>query len=249
MRILTIAAALMGMLVCLCFPASAAMSFWSDDLESGSGNWTVYPDCSPLLCVTTSTDSNCNHTADGSAGLKIQSKGDRVYHDLDLGAYAGSTLVLSAWLYDEGVDQETVFDIRDAGNNQVLGMGKSILNGDPTTYASFYQCRALRNADGQVGVNWANTSILRSVGWHQFTIMQYRGDDAGTAKYYIDGDLGYTATGLLDYDLNRIVLGTGWGTSPATGYIDDISVAVPEPGSLLALAFGLIPLGLRRRRR
>lgn len=251
MRIAVIVAALIGLLGLLCLPAGAATLLWSDDLESGSANWTTYPGCTAMPYATTATNPTCNHTPGGAAGFKFESTANRAYHNLDLGAYAGSTLILSAWIYDDGRDTDAVFDIRDADNNQVLGMGKDILNGDPSTYVSVYQCRALRNPDGQVGLNWVNTSIARSTGWHQFTVIQYRGSDAGKAEYYVDGALGYTATGILDYEVNQIVIGTGWNASPASGYIDDISVSalVPEPASWLTLGLGLIPLALRRRAR
>jgi hypothetical protein len=85
--------------------ATAQTPLWTDDLEQGSGNWTIYsfpgaPACTSLQYVSTATDPNCNHTPGGSYGLAMTAASDRVIHDVDLSAYPGASLRLSLWFYD-----------------------------------------------------------------------------------------------------------------------------------------------------
>jgi len=226
---------------------NAEIVVFSDDLENGSSNWTTYPGSSPLEYVSTLTDPNANRTPGGSYGLKLSDPNDRVYHDVDLTAYPDASVRFSLWFYDT-MDRRpfsfSPFDIRTASASQVLGLG--------VHYSSnFYRARLLRTADGSAAPNWVNTTIPRSVGWHHFEIIQYRGDQAGTVEYYVDGILGYQTTNAFDATLNRIVLGLGWpGNLYQEGYVDDISysVIVPEPHSLLLATLFALSLGIGRHR-
>ncbi len=192
---------------------------WSDDLENGSASWITYPSCTPLQCVSTDNDPNCNHTAGGAHGLKITSPLDRVYRDLSPGDWTSGSVMASAWLYDDGTANICIFDLREPGATQVLGIGKYY--GDQ----SKYQCRVLTAGGGGGGVNWVNTSVARSVGWHRFDICQYRGTGKKVA-FAVDGVVGYETTNALDEDLSRIVVGFGWsGAADSSGYVDDISVS------------------------
>lgn len=174
---------------------------------------------------------------------------DRVYHDVNLGAFAGRSVRLSLWFYDV-LDTRPYsfepFDIRNAETTQVLGVGA-----DYSGYV--YKCRVLTAADGSAGPNWVYTPIKRSVGWHQFEIDQYRGANAGKVEFYIDGALAYRNTNAYDVTANRIVLGLGWpGNLYQSGYVDDVSFsAIPEPSCLIGLGAGLVgcmAFALRRRR-
>ena len=245
----------------LCAQAGAAQSpslsgpvIWSDDLESGSGNWTVYPGspiCTSLEYVSTATDLNGNHTVGGSYGFKLVHASNRVYRDVDLSAYVGASMKLSLWFYDV-LDTRPYsfepFDLRDAANKQILGLGAWAYGSQD----QYYQCRVLTAANGAAGPNWVATSVARSVGWHHFEIVQYRGGtSSNTVEFYIDGALGLRNTNVFDVTLNRIVLGLGWTYNEyQAGYVDDISLeVVPEPGSLGLLGLGLIVLRLSTRSR
>ncbi len=156
---------------------------------------------------------------------------DRVYHDVDLSSLPGTGVRLSLWFYDV-LDTSPFsfepFDIRSATSSQVLGLGAYF-------QTSYYEARVLTAANGTPGPNWVLTPIPRSVGWHHFEIVQYRGAQAGKVDFYIDGTLGHHTTDAFDATLDRIVLGLGFaGNNLQSGYVDDISlVAVPEPSTLL----------------
>lgn len=204
---------------------------FSDNLENGAGNWLTYPGATPLEYVSTSTDPNGNHTPEGSFGLELTRPTDRIYHDVDLSSLPGTGVKLSLWFYDVLDTRPTnfePFDIRNTTSSQVLGLGAF-------PQSANYQARILTAANGSVGPNWVLTPVPRSLGWHLFEIVQYRGAQAGTVDFYIDGILGHHTTNAFDATLDRIVLGLGFaGSNLQSGYVDDISlVAIPEPSTLL----------------
>lgn len=243
--VLFLAAAVM--LVCL--PAYADTVLFSDDLEQGSGYWTVYPGdptCTSPALVSTATDPNGNHTPGGSNGLKLTQASDRVHHDVNLSAITGNSVKFTCWYYDT-LDNRPgsfeSFDIRSQDSSYILGIGAYYSD-------SCYSCRVLSELSHYP--NWIESYIPRSAGWHQFDIYQYRYTGTDKAEFFVDGRLATRYYTSWDSTLDRIVLGLGWSSNKyQAGYVDDISYSlVPEPGSFLALAGGLVGLvGLVRRKR
>lgn len=243
----------------LCFlgVAGDAQAIFSDDLESGPGNWTVYsypgaPVCTPLTYVSTATNPNANHTPDGAFGFKMTQASDRMVHDMDLSLYGAVGLHVSLWYYDAmnmTPGDFEAFDLRSPNNSQILGFATR----DYPDLPNYYWCRVLSvtGYDPTGGTGYRATSIQRTLGWHHLEILQYRDPEhANTAEFYVDGVLALRETDVVDTALNRVVLGLGWSGNPSqTGYTDDISVqVVPEPcelslvlaGALTAAAFRCI---------
>lgn len=118
--------------------------------------------------------------------------------------------------------------------------------------ANKYQIRIVGATDGLGGGQWFNTSTSRSVGWHEMKIQvgAALGNGTNDLAFYIDNMASpiFTHNSMTSVGYNVLEFNTGFGSSPA--FYDDASFGrVPEPGSLIALAVGLVSLvGLRRRR-
>lgn len=102
-----------------------------------------------------------------------------------------------------------------------------------------------------VGGALINTNVTRSKGWRHFAIAV---DKTGTANFYIDDALVLSRTADSADGFNVLTTRTCWSTPDKynqSAYFDDITLAkLPEPGSMLAMASGLIALlGFARRRR
>ena len=114
-----------------------------------------------------------------------------------------------------------------------------------------YQVRVGGATDGLTG-GWFNTSITRSVGWHEGRIAlgSALGDGTTTVSFFIDNMItpvlthnSVTANGYNVLELNG-------DAGSTTGYFDDVSLSlIPEPGAAALLACGgLTWLTLRRRK-
>jgi len=147
----------------------------------------------------------------------------------------------------------------DADFGQRISLGAS--NDTSTGYnRTKYQARikGIGAVAGAYGTNgWVNLNISRSVGWHHGRIVVGAADGNGSSSvsFFIDNMqsslLTTTANSVGGYNLLELQcdtkIGSTWGYWP---FYDDVSISsVPEPGSLVALAAGLVSLlGLRRRR-
>jgi hypothetical protein len=217
----------------------SGQTLFSDDLESGTSAWTIFPGtpiCTSPQYVSTATDLNANHTPGGSYGYKLTNASDRVYHDISLASFPTNGVHFSVWYYDT-LDTRAYsfepFDVRTTNSSQVLGLG--------AYYGiDYYMVRILKDAGG-FSPNWIETSIYRTPGWHQFELYQYRGQTADTVDFYIDSTLAYHTTSAQDGTLNRVVLGLGFANNIyQSGYVDDISVTqIPELRTLTFLALVL----------
>jgi len=113
-----------------------------------------------------------------------------------------------------------------------------------------YQARVAFGTGGA----WFNLNAAgapsRSRGWHKFTFSI--NPTANTADIYVDGILGRTWAANWVGWVDSAIVGSGVTSNGRDAYFDDIRIGtVPEPGSMLAMATGLVGLagfGIRRRR-
>ena len=126
----------------------------------------------------------------------------------------------SVWIYDNGAHQASSNYISLYCYNTHLGAHAGILTFDydlgPSNGGSYYV---------DTKPNVVNTGVVRSTGWHQFTI-----DTApGLVKYSIDGGQVYSQADQLPFDQVTIqMFGPSW--RPAwVSYFDDFSFVESTP--------------------
>lgn len=122
-------------------------------------------------------------------------------------------------------------------NLYALGAYHSVTNG-----MSYF---ASRIAVGST--NWVTTTALRSTGWHSMKMEQ---DTGGTVTFWIDNVIADQRVTTAVYGGTKIRCGSALSNAGLGAYYDDIifTQVVPEPGSLFALAAGIVGMaGMRRR--
>lgn len=194
------------------------LSFF-EGFESGDlNNWLT-------INYDMSIETNLTFVHSGSYSCNIGNNRNGAYHNFDWPIPANSHFKASAWMYDDGNGYQDAtdatqctWDIRaysggayNSGTNVLtLGIGKYFSAGD----TPYYQFRTGLT-------NWYDTTITRSLGWHNFTIEV----NAGTVTWYVDDAVAATQSGVrtdVRFDDETIGLGTVGVYMPGNAYIDDL---------------------------
>lgn len=247
MRVI-IALAAVAALVVGALPATAA--YFTDDFESGLGNWSKWPGATEALQESTNHARSGEHTA-------LQVEADP-WHYASYATFGpvSDYLYAEVWVFED-------FN-RNDGNPSFPVTNMLALVGDngtgtpdfSTDYLQLgvvpwfpleslgYGFRTKYNDDNGLGMGSAG--VMRKAGWTNLAIEVFPVIDGGLVNFYIDGSL-VGSSQRTGAPLMWVRIGNNSKTYENFWY-DDVSI-VPEPGSLLALAAGLPALALLRRRR
>jgi hypothetical protein len=236
--------------------SAANAAVFSDDFESGLGNFATVTGNSPM---TLATDRNI---VGASQSAKMDSSNDQMFHNL--GTELSGTFTSTFFIYDPAGNPEDTYTstrgygtirahagagFASGGLQQILAAGLyNTTTVDGVHNYDKYQGRVL--SGGNAG--WFNLdapgSPDRSIGWHRFDIERLA--DGSTINFYVDGILSHTHLGATNASMDSITMGFGGSTTVTDINFDGISVTdtlVPEPTSLAL--FGLAGAALLGRRR
>ncbi|MBA4147413.1 MAG: immunoglobulin domain-containing protein, partial [Verrucomicrobia bacterium] len=207
-----------------------------EDFEAGNlSNWTTVSGGTALTISSTQ-----NNPVSGSKTAQQTNSLDKMYHDL--GVEVQGSARATFWIYDAGTnDQERAFgEVRAFSGNgfgqgslqQILAIGNYLTPFDANTgtleneqlQTAYYQGRVFAGQNtGWFNLNTAGASY-RSIGWHKFHLE--KSTDGSTVKFYVDGKLGRTITGVNNATWDTVAMGSygaGVGDSEV-GWFDDIKI-------------------------
>jgi hypothetical protein len=189
--------------------ASAALAVntvvaFDETFESGSlSNWTVAISSATTGATSWSISTAQNHTPGGTYSAFVDISTDRMYRNI--GARVAGRGKATFWIYDSTQTREFAevrsytggeFTYDNATLNQLLAAGKysSVTMAGETYDGTKYQGRITYGTiNGWFNLNGAGAPS-RSTGWHKFEIERLA--DFSTVKWYVDGILCRTFTGL-----------------------------------------------------
>lgn len=241
-----------AILVIVALLAAPALAFtWTDNFESGLGNWTAAAGCTML---TLSNAQNATPGGAYSAQVKPSPNFDKMYHNLgtDLtGNWSFSFSLLDNGYYNDYGELRSyglgkTYSTGTLGLDICIGCNNSVTLPGEVWDGSKYQAR-FNATNGTGNSGWFNLNVARSQGWHTFTVTRSN----GTVSYYVDGALGRSFTNVADSYMNVVTVGTSAALTSNTAYFDNVKATnvIPEPTSLIALGAGLLGLlGVIRRR-
>ncbi|MGQ9580310.1 MAG: PEP-CTERM sorting domain-containing protein [Armatimonadota bacterium] len=226
-------------------PASAQVILF-EDWETGTDGWTDVGN-GPFATL----DNTQNTTPGGTWSLKTANNATTNYTNAKDYSWATESpkrwVVTWNFMHQSTTTREylQIRSFRGGGGSgtlqQLISLG--VYNASPANQ-NMYNFRVAVGS-----VNWDNTTIRRQANvWHSMKVEQFLD---GTINFWIDGQLGATATTTAVYGITQIRVGSALTNNNAGAWFDDIKVEiVPEPGSLVAFGTGLISLlGVARRRR
>ncbi|MDB6029588.1 MAG: N-acetylmuramoyl-L-alanine amidase LytC [Verrucomicrobiales bacterium] len=229
--------------------ASAALAVntlvaFDETFESGNlNNWGIALSSSTPAATTWDISTAQNHTPGGSKSAYVNISSDRMYRNI--GARVAGRGKATFWIYDSTQTREFAevrsytggqFTYDNATLNQLLAAGKysSVTYPGDIYDGTKYQGRiTYTNATATAtDVGWFNLngpgSPSRTAGWHKFEIERLA--DFSTVKWYVDGILCRTLTGVYSPAWDSVVIGSvGTGTTAGDAWLDDLKVEYYDP--------------------
>lgn len=239
-------------LAVLALAAAPSFAFsWTDNFESGLGNWANASGCTSLGLSTAQ-----NTTPGGSYSAHVGDHAfDKMYHNLGVQITAG-TWSISFNLFDNA-NYNAYGELRSYSGgtypngsfNQdivagLMSFSSNVALPGETYDSSKYQGRFI---SGSGATGWFNLNTSRTPGWHTFTITR-TADNMVT--WYVDGAKDRSFNTITNSAMNVVVIGAS-ATGTNNAFFDDVNVTdvVPEPGSLLILCAGITGMiGILRRK-
>jgi len=249
MKRLLLLASVVAVVALACAPVMAGVVF-SDDFDTGIVGWTNYNMSNPITWDATKDCGGSSSSGSAASTMSVS----RIYRSLgiNIDGYFSATW----WIYDDSMSR-AYGEIRATADGtfngslvQLFDAGKynNVSMAGETYDSSYYQGRILYGSSA----GWFNLKSAdapkRSAGWHKFTVERFADN---STNFYVDNILCRSFTGAAAGGINVVVLGFGTSSSSnGNAWFDGVNIAVPEPGSILAFASGLIGfagLALRRR--
>lgn len=243
-----VAAAALAVMVVGAMPATAA--YFTDDFESGMGNWAKWPEADETL------QASAAHPRSGDWCAWQVSADPWGYASYAAFGPVSDYLYAEAWVFEDF--NENGRDPAKPVTNMLALVGDNG-TGTPDWSADYMQLGVVpwfplgsvgygfrTSYNDSHGLGFGSAGVMRKAGWTNLAIEVFPVSAGGQVNFYIDGALVGTSqrTGA---PLMWVRIGNN-SKSYEHFWYDDVSV-VPEPTSLLALAAGIPALALFRRRR
>ena len=233
--------------LCLLLLTPASLFATSINFSTGFEGLTVDP-----FFTTTQTNGTLALTSNqvfaGAQSLEINSPTGPGQRDVSLRHFFNEPFqgTASVQFYDFAPGQQTLYESLNLGNSATgLGVSVGTRDYDASCYIAIVDSPTLGsngpNATCGSFPDVATTSVLRTLGWHLFSVTF--GSTAVTIS--IDGTQVYSYSGSLSFDTVSLSV-TGPGFRPTTtAYFDNFSIvgeSVPEPSSITISGLGLLGL-------